>query len=728
MLSIGSLLLLASAAAHAAPIRHLPDAKLWMLQTKRTLYVIGLNERAEPQNVYWGPKLSRPEQLGPARAGRQHSGFDSSETATNGEYQAWGARLGSEPTLKATFADGGRGVVLKYVSHQLKGDELDIRLKDIKEELYVILNYRVFPKQDIIRKRAVVENRTGKTVALESVQSGVWYVPRGEGYRLSYLAGRWAGETQLTRVPIQQGKILLESRTGNTSAQMNPWFAVDGGGYGLASEERGHVWFGALGYSGSWKIVVEQTPEQQVRLVGGPNDFDFGYSLKPGERFAAPPYYGGFTDRGFGEASRLMHRLQREEIMPDRERPVLRPVLYNSWYATEFDVNESSQAALAEKAAKLGVELFVMDDGWFGARDSDRAGLGDWTPNPRKFPRGLKGLIEHVNRLGMDFGLWVEPEMVNADSELYRKHPDWVMNFPGRPRSEARNQLILNMAREDVREHIFGVLDRLLSENDIKFLKWDMNRSFSDPGWPEKPLEEQKEIWVRYVANVYSIIDRLRAKHPGLQIEACSGGGGRVDLGVLERVDQFWTSDNTEAFDRLRIQEGFSFAYAPKTMVNWVVDVPDMNGRSVPLKFRFLVAMQGALGIGPDLNKWAASDLDFAAKMIAQYKLIRRTVQEGELYRLFSPREGPLTANQYVSADGKQSALFVFRQAQQYRRPAPPVRLRGLDPEARYRLNVVDDKLLEKRRELDGSYLMNVGLSFNLVGDYDSASLVLEKI
>lgn len=721
---------MARAQSGTVPIRYLEDRKLWVLSTDHATYAIGVNERGELQNVYWGKKLTRDADIEAAHSQPEWASFDSPETNTNGEYQGWGDRVYTEPCLKVTLADGDRDLVLRYVSYEIKGDTLTLRLKDIQYDLEVDLSYRIFPAEDIIRKQAVIRNHTNQPITLESAQSGVWYVPRGGGYRLTYLAGRWADETQLTRDSIRQGKIVLDSRRGNTSHQLNPWFAIDGGSRleDLATEDHGRVWFGALGWSGNWKLAVEESPAQQVRVVGGYNDFDFGYDLEPGESLSTPPYYGGFTDRGFGEASRLMHRLERERILPDRAQPILRPVLYNSWEATEFNVNEEGQKALAEKAAKLGVELFVMDDGWFGARNNDHAGLGDWSVNPQKFPNGLKPLIDYVNSLGMDFGLWFEPEMVNPDSNLYRQHPDWAMNFPGRPRSQARNQLVLNMARDDVKEYIFNALDRMLTQNNIKFIKWDMNRHFSEPGWPEKPMAGQKEIWVKYTQNVYEIIDRLRAKHPQLQIESCSGGGGRVDLGILERVNEVWTSDNTEAFDRLRIQEGFSFAYAPKVMTDWVTDVPNMNGRSTPLEFRFLVAMQGALGIGGNLNKWSGEDMALATRMVAYYKSIRSTVQEGNLYRLFSPREGSLTANQYVSQDGKQAVLFAFLHSQQFGRPMPAIYLRGLQPDALYRAKPFDHKLLEKQTELSGSYLMSHGLDLRLTGDYDSTSVLLEKV
>jgi alpha-galactosidase len=709
------------------PIRFLSDLKVWVLDTQRTSYVLGLNERNELQDLYWGEKLEGAGDFAGAHSQREHASFDSSETMTNLEYPGWGGLYFNEPSLKVTLADGDRDLVLKYVWHEIKGNQLIIRLKDIQYDLFVNLHYQVFPKEDIIRKRSEIQNETQQLMLIESAQSGVWYVPPGEDYRLSYLTGRWAGETQLIREAINPGKKVLESRRGNTSHQLNPWFAIDE--RGEADEEHGRVWFGALGWSGNWKLVVEETPAaHQVRVTGGYNDFDFAWPLKPGERLETPPYYGGFSDRGFGEASRQMHRFERNEILPDRAHPHVRPVLYNSWEATEFNVDEAGQKALAEKAAKIGVELFVMDDGWFGKRNNDRAGLGDWQVNLQKFPNGLKPLISYVNGLGMDFGLWFEPEMVNPDSDLYRKHPDWAMNFPGRPRSEARNQLVLNMARDDVKEYIFGVLDKMLSENNITYIKWDMNRHFGEPGWAEVPIAEQKEIWVKYVRNVYEIIDRLRAKYPRLDIQSCSGGGGRVDLGILERVNEVWTSDNTEAFDRLRIQEGFTFAYAPKIMSAWVTDVPNMNGRSAPLKFRFLVAMQGALGVGSNLNKWTEEDFGLATKMVAYYKEIRTTVQEGNLYRLLSPREGNLTANEYISADGKQAVLFAFLHSQQYLRLAPAIYLRGLDPAATYRIKTIDDKLVEKQETVSGLFLMDHGVNLRLRGDYDATSLTLEKI
>ncbi|MGH9614707.1 MAG: alpha-galactosidase [Bryobacteraceae bacterium] len=722
--------LVCGAAFPQEAVRYLPDRKVWVLQAGESTYAFGVNERNELQNIYWGKTIARDEDFAAAHTNPEWASFDGVPTTTPEEYPGWGGVLYIEPCVKVTLQDGVRDLVLDYVSYRIQGNTLEIVTKDIRYGLYVTLSYHVYPDEGIIEKHSTIENRTGQPLVVESAQSGVWTLPRGDGYRLSYLTGRWAGETQLIQEDIHPGIKQIESRRGATSHQANPWFAIDASDNagGHADQAHGRVWFGALGWSGSWKFSLEQTPHQQVRVTGGYNTFDFGYALKPGEKLDTPPFYGGFTDGGLGEASRMLHRFERESILPRGLDAKLRPVLYNSWEATEFNVNQQGQEALARKAAKLGVERFVMDDGWFGERNNDHAGLGDWFVNPQKFPHGLGPLIQYVNNLGMDFGLWVEPEMVNPDSQLYRQHPDWAMHFPGRPRTEERNQLVLNMAREDVKEYVFSWLDKLVSENNIAFLKWDMNRNFAEPGWPEAGAANEKKIWVRYTKNVYDIIDRLRAKHPKLEIESCSGGGGRVDLGILKRVDEVWTSDNTEAFDRLKIQEGFSYAYTPQVMMDWVTDVPNFNGRSTPLQYRFLVAMMGSLGIGSNLNKFTEQDDALAARMIAYYKSIRQTVQQGKLYRLFSPRMGELTANEYVSEDGKQAVLFAFLRSQQFGRPAPTIRLRGLDEKSVYRIKPMDGKLEERLETASGSYLQNHGLNFRLTGDYSSTSVVLERV
>ncbi len=609
----------------------------------------------------------------------------------------------------------------------MTGDELEITMKDILAPVYVRLYYHVWP-QGVLGRWSKIENRGKETIVVEQAESATWNLPPRSSYELSSLTGRWATEWQLQTEALHPGAKVLESRRGSTSHQANPWFAI--GSKGETTETAGPVWFGELGWSGSWRFTVEQTASERVRITGGTNPFDFSYPLAGGAALETPRFYGGYTSKGQGEASRILHRFQKAEILPQRPTPKVRPVIFNSWEATEFAVDEKSQVALAEKAAKLGVERMVIDDGWFGQRNSDFAGLGDWTVNAKKFPNGLKPMIDKVHALGMDFGIWVEPEMVNPDSDLYRKHPEWAMNFPGRPRSESRNQLLLNLAREDVRQYVFNFLDKLVSENDIAFLKWDYNRNWSEPGWDAVPLDQQKEIYVKFVDNLYGILADLRAKHPKLEIESCSGGGGRVDLGILRYTDEVWPSDNTDALDRLVIQDGFTRAYSPNLMMAWVTDVQSGPGhRFIPLSFRFLVAMSGSLGIGGDLNKWSAEDMTLAKEYTAFYKQVRPTVQLGELHRLMAPEGSETSAVQYVSADGKAAVVFAYLHSQHYWRPFPMVRLEGLSPTAMYRVVPLDAKKVPGvAMEVNGSQLMGEGIQFNLRGDYDAAAVRLERI
>jgi alpha-galactosidase len=491
---------------------------------------------------------------------------------------------------------------------------------------------------------------------------------------------------------------VLESRRGATSHHHNPWFALD---RGRADEDAGEVWFGALAWSGSWKLAAEVTDFNSTRVSIGLNDWDFAWRLGPGEQFVAPASVAGYTAAGFGGASRRLHDYVREQLLPHGD--ALHKVIYNSWEATLFDVDEPSQIALAELAAAMGVELFVMDDGWFHGRSFDDAGLGDWWPDAAKFPNGLGPLIERVNALGMEFGLWVEPEMVNPNSELYRAHPDWVLHFPTRARTESRNQLVLNVARPDVQAYLIEKLDRILAEHRIAFVKWDMNRNISEPGWPDAP-GDGREVWVRYIHGLYRIWGTLRERHPQVVWQSCSGGGGRADLGILRLADQIWVSDNTNPAARLPIQEGFSQLFPANSMEAWVTD---MGADYYALAFRFHVSMCGSLGVGGHLVHWSEAQRAEAARWIALYKEIRPVVQLGDAYRLRSPTEQPFSAVQYVAKDRGEAVLFVFRTHMAFPALLPPLYLRGLDPDARYEV----EGLAGAR---SGRALMHAGISVEL--------------
>jgi alpha-galactosidase len=728
----------------------------WVLEMRSTHYAFALVEDgAALRHLYWGAALQREAFAGLALEGR--AGQSAWERRISwgrelpDEYVPWGGLRFDEPSLKAEFADGTRAVEWGFSGHRVGRDAdtstLEVDLTDAAYGLTVTLWYRVFDGFDVIERWATVRNGGDRAVVIQQARSANWWMPAGRGWRLRYLHGGWAAETQLTETMLGPGKLVLESRRGTTSHQLNPWFSLDPDG--ASTEESGEVWSGALGWSGSWKIVCETTSAGRVHVCGGLNDFDWEHRLAPGEELVLPAFAGLHTVGGFGAASREWHAWQRARVLGRGERTgvarprflaapavtpaptasqaasddaaPLRPVLYNSWEATGFAVSEDGQARLAELAARLGVECFVVDDGWFAGRDHDRAGLGDWTPDPVKFPCGLTPLIERVGALGMRFGLWVEPEMVNPDSDLYRAHPDWVYHFENRSRSQQRNQLVLNLARTDVAEWVFRTLDGLLSGHDISFIKWDMNRPLAQPGWPAEAGLNPERIWSEHVRNLYAILDALRVAHPGTDFESCSGGGGRVDLGILGRAAQVWTSDNTDAWDRVAIQEGFTQVYPAQVMAAWVTDSPNfLTGRRLPLSFRFHAAMAGALGIGGNLLRWEEAELAEAADLVARYKEIRPVIQRGSLYRVASARTDPVAASQYLAGDGSRVVVLCWWGPDQCRTRMFRLRLAGLDPGASYR----DE---DTGAEHSGAVLMNVGLPMPGGPDFGSALIRLAR-
>ncbi len=655
----------------------------WVLETRTMGYALGLNRDGLLAHCYWGPRLHGAADYPAPPTSAGWASFNGPAQLTPEEYPGYEGMKYSEPCLMITFADGVRGSVLRFVAaelHEGERPELHIQLRDTAYPLRITLHYRVYGEYDLIARWVTASNEGDTPINIERIWSAQWHVPLGPTYQLSYLAGRWFEEFQLRRVQLREGVKLLESRRITTSHQHSPWFALD---QGHASEESGAVWFGTLAWSGNWQIAAEATIFGATRVGIGLNDWDFTWRLEPGSPFTTPVSYAGFSCEGFGGASRRFHDFIRDSVVPHGHTP--HKVLYNSWEATEFAVDEESQAHLATLAAEMGIELFVVDDGWFHGRNHDRAGLGDWWPDEQKFPHGLAPLIARVRALGMDFGLWIEPEMVNPDSDLYRAHPDWVIHFPTRARTEGRNQLILNLGRPDVQDYLIAKLDWLLANHTISFIKWDMNRNVSEPGWPGAP-GDQRELWVRYVMGVYRVWGTLRERHPEVIFQSCSGGGGRADLGILRLADQIWVSDYTEPAGRLTIQEGFSQLFPASTMESWVTD---MGPAWLPLSFRFHVSMAGVLGIGGHLERWGAERRAEAAGLIAQYKAIRHIVQDGDQYRLASPQAHPYAALQYMSKDRAEGLLLVLRTHMPGSAVLPLIYLRGLDPTAQYELEGV---------------------------------------
>lgn len=678
------------------------------IHTHSTTYAFRLDAEAGGiRPVHWGGRLAIDAAAAlPARPSPHSDTFEAPWDAAE-DYPVQGGRSFGAAALGAWFADGTSGLDLRILSHEVGADQFTVTLADRHQPLCVDLHYRPADGTDVIERWAVVRHVGGTgDIILHRHDAGAWCVPRRDDYRISHVTGAWSAEGTLHRTLLPVAETHLTSRRGVTGHHANPWVMIDDG---TAEEEHGDVWSMALASSGSWRIVATRTQDGRCAVLGGAGHDGVRDVLRPGETLTTPVFAALYTRAGFGAASRAWHTYQRRHVVPHPGE--LRPVLYNSWEATTFDVTEAGQLALAELAADLGVELFVVDDGWFGARTSDRAGLGDWTPNPHRFPDGLRPLGDEIRRLGMGFGLWVEPEMTNPDSDLYRTHPEWVHHTPGHRRTELRHQLVLDFGRGDVQAWAWQWLDTLVREAGLTFLKWDFNR----------PITEAADAaWTAHAAGVYAVIDRLRTAHPDLRIESCAGGGGRVDLGILRRTDQSWTSDNTDAVDRLTIQQGHTQVYAPATMVAWVTDSPNpLTLREVPLRFRFHVAMTGVLGIGGDLIRWSADDLATARELVSVYRDIRIVVQHGDLYRL-RPAHAVVSAVQYVHGD--RSVVFAFRVGADFAPALGSLRIEGLDPDSAYR----DEKT---GQVYAGAALTEHGLPLELpAGPYASALIRLVRI
>ncbi|MEU5182466.1 alpha-galactosidase [Streptomyces longwoodensis] len=695
--------------------------RTWLLSGPTSSYALHVTEDDVLVHLHWGPRITPAD--AEALAAAPPPSYWPFESPLDGreEYPVEGGPRFVRPALSVRDEER-RGTEWRFEGHTVvddgdgegRGDDGELRLRFRDAGLAVTLHYRM--RGDVVERWTTLANDGATPLELLRADSATWTLPHREDWRLSQLHGRWAAESRLVRSPLTYGEKVIGSRRGHTGHQHLPWVALDTD----ATEESGEVYGCALGWSGSWRIAVAQLPDARVQITGGAGHDDSGLlHLAPGESFTTPVFAGLWTDAGHGGASRAWHAYQRAYVVPDADRD--RPVLFNSWEATTFDISEEQQLALARRAAAMGVELFVVDDGWFGARTSDRAGLGDWTPNPDRFPSGLTPLADRVHELGMRFGIWVEPEMVNPDSDLYRAHPDWVQYQPGRRRTELRNQLVLNLAREDVQEYLWQRLDALLSGAPIDYVKWDFNRCFTDAGWPGDPYPQR--LWVDHVHALYALLDRLRAAHPHVAFESCSGGGGRIDLGILSRTDQVWTSDNTDPLDRLAIQHGFSQLHPARVMAAWVTDSPNtqLNGRVSSLRFRFVSAMAGVLGVGGDLTGWSEEELAEAAGWVALYKEIRPVVQHGDLYRLRPPglAQGGPSAVQYVRGD--ETVVLAWLEAQRYGEPVPAVRLRGLDPTASYECR-------ETGEVHRGALLLHHGVRTGLRGDLDATVIRLRRI
>ena len=684
-------------------IRYLEEKRLLALETRHASYWIALAD-VGPVHLYWGRPIDAQDAEAFA-APRDHSSFDMQIWRERLEYPAWDGRTFLSAALKAD-----RPLSLETQAVEVEGERAVIRLRDEQTGLEVLLHYQVYPDLDVIEKRAQLR-LGGRAMTFTRIDSGACCLPGDSNWVAHYTVGAWTSEFQRRTASLAEGELRLQSTRGMSGPHMNPSLLIAQSG----EEEQGLAYCAALGWSGCWQIGVSSSVFGNRRLTAGLNDADLRLSLAAGEGFTTAPVYLCMSDEGLGGLSRRMHDFERQVLAADR-RP--RRVLYNSWEATLFDVKVEEQKTLAERAAQMGVELFVVDDGWFGQRHSDRAGLGDWYVNPEKFPNGLGELIDHVRGLGMDFGIWVEPEAVNPDSDLFRAHPDWIHRLPGMEPMQQRNQYMLNLGLPQVEAFALDMLRELLTRYEISYLKWDMNRSMTDVCEQLTPFAREK-----HVLAVYRILEALRREFPAVDVEACSGGGARVDLGMIARTAQFWPSDNTDPFERLLIQEGASLVYSPAFTSCWVTDTPASAHRSGrnDLRYKFHVAMCGSLGVGANIARFTDGEIALCAEEIARYKALRHLVQEGDLYRLLSPSRSELAAVEYCAKDGSEAVMLCFLHSQRYGCAMPRIPLRGLRVDARYLCE-------ETGRTYSGSTLMHLGLQPDLRGDFDSQVIHLKAV
>ena len=681
----------------------------WTLRGATTEYTLALPEHGRwLELVAWGPHGVSLGESPLAFHGRVQYLTGGDVAAV--EYAPDGLRPFAGADLVVEATDGSRSVCWQFQDVAADTNELRATFFDDVTGLRAVVCYRLATGVDVVERWVELTNTGTGPLRLVTLGSAGFNVPTPHGARLTYLCGQWAQEFTLATTELTRGGFVVGSAQGVTGHQFTPYLAV------TDRLDDAHCWAVGLAWSGSWQLRADRDAGGITRVRAGRELADGPVTLAPGARVTAPAACGAYSDGGVDGVARAWHDYERA-LAGDRLHRT-RPVIYNSWEATLFNVDAASQLDLARVAAQLGVETFVVDDGWFVGRGDDRGGLGDWTPDPAKFPGGFASFVDDVRALGLAFGLWAEPEMVNPRSSLYAEHPEWVYRIDGRPMTTIRNQLLLDLGRADVAEFVHRTLDGLLRQYDISYLKWDFNRPRTEPGRPGT-ARERLDLDGAHVANLYRVLDALRRDHPGVTIEGCAAGGARVDLAMAARVDVLWPSDNTAPIDRLRVQHGFLRAHAPHLLSSWVTDAPGLfDDRPRSLAFRFALACAGVLGIGADVTRWSVGERAEAAAWIARYKDVRDVVTRGAVHQVGGPDE-QRCAVQYTLGD--RIVVLAWNTGPldgSGMVPAHAVRLpmHGLDPRRRYRRG--DDVY-------SGSHLASVGLPVRFTRGHDAEMVVL---
>lgn len=628
------------------------------------------------------------------------------------------------PGLPAAYADGqsGSGAASEAVSG-LSGKEvmtLKLQLKDSASGVRVSLLYGVFEQKDIITRAVCITNQGSEPVQIEKAASCTLDFLTGD-YDVIHFHGRHGMERQPERIPLGHGSQVYGSRRGTSSHQQNPFLILAEQG---VQEDSGECYGCMLLYSGNFKAEAEMDQYHQSRLIMGLSDEMFSWNLQPGEEFYTPEAAMCFSAEGFHGLSKAFHQFIRTNVCRGNYRDVPRPVLINNWEATYFQFTGEKIIAIAKQAAELGVEMLVLDDGWFGKRDDDYSGLGDWYVNEEKLGMSLSQVAEQIRSLGMKFGLWIEPEMVSEDSDLYREHPDWAFCIPGRKPVRARHQLVLDFSRPEVVEHIFQQIAEVIDAVGVDYIKMDMNRHLTDIYSVGEKVQNQGVILHKYVLGVYKFLEKLLNRYPQLLIEGCSGGGGRFDAGMLYYTPQIWCSDNTDAIERIKIQYGTSFGYPVSTVGSHVSAVPNhQTGRTTELQTRAVVAMAGSFGYELDLNLITEEEKQLVRQQIVDFKRFWKLIHQGEYYRLTNPmEESEYAAWEFVDVDGAEALLNIVTLNTQCNPAMECVRLKGLQEDGRYRVETVRQGGTSGEDRLEdmicfGSDLMYAGLPIPRLGN-----------
>lgn len=680
------------------------EQKMIRISTDNTDLILVVAPNGRLYQTYFGSKLL-------------HAGDLEHLTTAKGweAYPGSGAEDYFEPALFVTHNDGNMSTILRYVSSESVpvdgGTETVVRLRDDRYPLEVTLHYVAYPKENVFKTWSEIRHGEKKPVVLSRYASAMLYF-EDEQYFLTQFSSDWAKEAQMSTQPLQFGKKILDTKLGSRAAMhTHPFFEL---GFGQpANEHQGEVLLGTIGWTGNFQFTFEVDNLGNLRVIPAINPYASNYELKPGEVFTTPEFVFTLSSEGTGQASRNLHAWARKYQLKDGMGDRL--TLLNNWENTGFNFNEQILGDLMKEAKNLGVDMFLLDDGWFAnkyPRRSDNAGLGDWEATHDKLPGGIPALVKAAHEAGVKFGIWIEPEMVNPKSELFEKHPDWVIHLPNRETYYFRNQLVLDLSNPKVQDFVFGVVDRIMTENpEVAYFKWDCNSPITNIYSPYLK-DKQNQLYIDHVRGVYRVFERVKAKYPDVPMMLCSGGGARCDYEALKYFTEFWCSDNTDPVERLFIQWGFSQIFPAKAMC---AHVTSWN-RSTSVKFRTDVASMCKLGFDLGLKGLSSDELAYCQQAVANFKRLKPVILDGELYRMVSPYDGNHMSVMYVGQGQEKAVLFAYDIHPRFDEKLLPVKLQGLDPSKMYRveeINLMPGKksgLRANGKVFSGDYLMKAGL------------------